>query len=227
MKELEGIQYRLLRGSLEQRMNTPYWGLIAETGVWPIENRIEYKKIMLYHNIITSEKKRLIKEIVEDQIKNPYDKCWGSSIIEICEKYKLEIEEIPTYNKQALKREIKDKIRNKIKESIEEKRIEMKKLRFINGNGRQEYIGKLDTKTAVELMKVRLNMADLKANFRNKGKEPWCSLCLSQEDTTEHLFSCEKLERINENRWTVGDLDSPSKELWRYLKIALEMKEVA
>lgn len=227
IKELEGIQYRLLRGSLEQKMNTPYWGLLAETGVWPVENRIEYKKIMLYHNIVTSEEKRLIKEIVEDQVNAPYEKCWGLSIIRICKKYKIKIEDIPSYSKQVLKREIKDKIREEIKQKIEEKRREMKKLRFVKENGRQDYILKLDTRVAVDIMKFRLNMAEVKANFRAKEEEPSCSLCKSHEDNTEHLFLCEKLKWINRDRWKVEDLDRPSKELWRFLKLAIEMKEAA
>ena len=58
VKELESIQYKILRGILEQKMTTPYWGIIAETGIWPVRNRTEYKKIMLFHNIVTSDKKK-------------------------------------------------------------------------------------------------------------------------------------------------------------------------
>ena len=61
MMELERIQYRMLKGMLAQPQCKPYWGLRAETGVWPVMNRIEYKKIMLFHNIVTSEDNRLIK----------------------------------------------------------------------------------------------------------------------------------------------------------------------
>ena len=85
MMELERIQYRMLKGMLAQPQCKPYWGLRAETGVWPVMNRIEYKKIMLFHNIVTSEDKRLIKEIVEDQVQNPYGKYWAKSIENICQ----------------------------------------------------------------------------------------------------------------------------------------------
>ena len=89
MKELEKMQYRFLRGMFELPQCTPYWGLIAETGIWPIQNRIEYKKVMAYQNVIQSDDKRLIKEIVEDQLEKPYGKCWTKSIQIICEKYKI------------------------------------------------------------------------------------------------------------------------------------------
>ena len=94
MKELEGIQYKILKGIFELKATTPYWGIIAETGIWPVKNKIEYKKIMLFHNIITSSEKRLVKEIVEDQIRKPYSGCWVESITEICKKYDLNLAEI-------------------------------------------------------------------------------------------------------------------------------------
>ena len=43
MKKLEGIQYKMLKGVLEQKATTPCWGIIAETGIWPVKNRIECK----------------------------------------------------------------------------------------------------------------------------------------------------------------------------------------
>ena len=52
LKQLEGIQAKVLRGIFRQIATTPYWGLLAKSGIWPVENRIEYRKIMLYHNII-------------------------------------------------------------------------------------------------------------------------------------------------------------------------------
>ena len=69
--ELEKIQGKILKGMFNLPQSTPYWGILAETGIWPIMCKIEYKKIMLFQNIIQSEEKRLIKEIVEDQIRAP------------------------------------------------------------------------------------------------------------------------------------------------------------
>ena len=140
MKELEGIQYKIIRGMMEQATATPYWGLIAETGVWPVENRIEYKKVMLYHNIVNSDEKRLVKEVVEDQIRKPYKNCWGESLIVICEKYKIKIEKIKNYSKPKLKKEIKAKIMEEIARKIEDKKREMTKMRFTDGRGRRKYI---------------------------------------------------------------------------------------
>ena len=166
MKELEGIQYKMLRGMLEQKITTPYWGLIAKSGIWPVKNRTEYKKIMLFHNIVTSNEKRLVKDVVEDQIRKPYRGCWGESVVEICRKYDLNPEEIRLWTKQKLKKEIKGKIRKDIENVIEIKKTEMAKLRFTDGKGRKEYLEELGTKEAVVIMKARLNILELKGNYR-------------------------------------------------------------
>ena len=76
LRELEEIQGTIC----EQRKTTPYFGLLAELGIWTIEKQIEYKKNMLLHNILTSNGDRLIKEIVEDQIKDTWPGCWTEHV---------------------------------------------------------------------------------------------------------------------------------------------------
>ena len=58
--ELEEIQGILPRKICEQRKTTPYFGLLAEFGIWTIKKQIEYKNIMLLHNILTSNDDRLL-----------------------------------------------------------------------------------------------------------------------------------------------------------------------
>ena len=42
-KKLENMQFRILRGMFELPQCTPYRGILAEAGIWPITHRIEYK----------------------------------------------------------------------------------------------------------------------------------------------------------------------------------------
>ena len=92
-KQLENMQYRILKGMFSLPQCTPYWGIIAESGIWPVRCIIEYKKIRLFQNIIQSEEKRLIKEIVEDQIKHPYGNFWVNGIVDISNKYEIRFED--------------------------------------------------------------------------------------------------------------------------------------
>ena len=226
LKELERLQAKVLRGMFRQIATTPYWGLLAEVGIWPVENRIEYKKIMLFHNIVTSDEKRLARKLVEDQIRSPYNNCWGESIIDICRKYDIDVEQVKFYKKKALKKEIKEKIEKEINKSIESKKQEMSKLRFVDDKGRKEYITKLTTEAAIRIMKARLNMLDLRANYKGKHERWACQLCNMGEDSTEHLFECKGLERIRDVTITVESLTDPDERLSNFIKRAMQLKQM-
>ena len=86
MKEIESMQEKIVKAICEQKQSTPYFGLLAEIGIWTVEQQLEYKQIMLLYNIITSKKERLIKEIIEEQIRNPWKGCWTDTIIKTCKK---------------------------------------------------------------------------------------------------------------------------------------------
>ena len=59
MKEIESMQAKIIKAICEQKQSTPYFGLLAEVGIWTVEQQLEYKQIMLLHNIITSKNYRL------------------------------------------------------------------------------------------------------------------------------------------------------------------------
>ena len=48
-------------------VTTPYWGLLTELGMWTAKATVEYKRMILYHNIINSEDGRLSKMVIEEQ----------------------------------------------------------------------------------------------------------------------------------------------------------------
>ena len=223
-KELEKMQYQILRGMFELPQCTPYWGIIAESGIWPVKYKIEYKKVMLFQNIIQSDEKRLIKEIVEDQIRDPYGKCWVKGIIEICSKYNISIQEVRNMSKMALKKEIKIRINDCVEKEIEEKKKVMKKLRFIEGFNKNQYLKTLGTKDAITILKTRLNMLDIKANFRGKYRDETCDLCETEEDSTEHLFNCEKLKSLLNKDTSLDALKDPTSKLSEYINQSMMIK---
>ncbi len=67
INQMESIHKSLLTGIFEVEGSTPYWGLIAETGIWPLMQTISYKKFMLLHKIINSEQQRMALKIIENQ----------------------------------------------------------------------------------------------------------------------------------------------------------------
>ena len=64
IQNVEKIQGKALKRIFSLPITTPYIGLIIETGVWPAEQRINYSSLMLYRNIISSSKNRLVKQIM-------------------------------------------------------------------------------------------------------------------------------------------------------------------
>ena len=51
MEDMEMIQGKMLRKIYKVPPATPYWGLLIELGMRPIEYIIHSKRLMLYHNI--------------------------------------------------------------------------------------------------------------------------------------------------------------------------------
>ena len=46
------------------------------------------------------------------------------------------------------------------------------------------------------MMKLRLNMVNVKCNYKGSYKEYLCPLCSESDDTTEHLFQCEVTRKL-------------------------------
>ena len=99
MERLEKIQRKILTSICEIPPSTPYIGLLSELGIWPIELLAEYKRLMLFHHILTSDDSRHIKQIINYQLEHTLTGCWIQKTIEICEKYNVQIENIKTTKK--------------------------------------------------------------------------------------------------------------------------------
>ena len=66
MEDMEMIQGKMLLKIYNVPPSTPYWGLLIELGMKPIEYIIHSKRLILYHNIINT--KTLSKDIIEQQM---------------------------------------------------------------------------------------------------------------------------------------------------------------
>ena len=113
--EIEKLQKKLPVGTFEVEDSTPYWGIIAESGIWPIHQMIHYKKLMAYHWFITSNNSRLAKKVLLNQAKSDLPKCWYTELKSIAKDYDIDIK-IDTTSKKIKsqwKKEIKGKIKKK------------------------------------------------------------------------------------------------------------------
>ena len=66
--------------------------------------------------------------------------------------------------------------------------------------GRKEYIKERNSGTIKDIIKIRLHMWELKANYERKGLDNRCPMCQSKEDTTKHVLECNKGDKkLNSN----------------------------
>ena len=227
MNELEDIQKRIVRGMCEMRISTPYIGLLSELEIWPVEQIIQYRQVTLLHNIITSDKERLIREIIEDQILYPWEGCWFEGVHKTCTLYNVTIEEIRSWTKYQCKREMKSRVEEKIKNNFQEKKKEMTKLRFVENVERKKYIEELDYEDSITILKLRLNMIETKCNYKgNFVGNLNCAICKQTEDKTEHLFDCPEFE-MSRRGIKIEDLDihNPSELLAKYVRRMIEFRK--
>ena len=91
IQKLEKRQGSILKRLLHIPSSTKTRGVLYETGIWPVKEKIVYKKIMLLHNILQSDHKRIIKKIVLTQDKYQMPGSWLTNLKEEARKYEINV----------------------------------------------------------------------------------------------------------------------------------------
>ena len=219
IKKLERIQAKALCKILDLPRTTPYIGLLNETGLWRIEERLIYRKIMLYHNIINSSEKRMCKKIICEQEQSNDPDTFYQTVENMCKALGIDIQTVKKEIKSKVKSLLKEKINIKMKNIVQVAGTNMKKLRFIKeaSNSKQKpYILELDGYEALKTIKLKLNMTPIYGNFKGDVTKPQrCPYCNDEDDTTEHLLTCSVFQP---NGFTIENLENDDNpELWRQL----------
>ena len=110
MNETEKIQGRELKRIFNVPISTTYIGLIMETGTWPVNQRIQYSIMMLYHNIMNSSHKRVVRKIIPEQAKSNRKSTMISKVKQIEQEIGLKIKNVEDMRKSKWKKQVKEKI---------------------------------------------------------------------------------------------------------------------
>ena len=190
MSTLESVQATLIRGLLEVPSSTPYFPLLLETGMWTMEGRIHYRKLMLYHHIINSPDRRVLKKVILSQMVTRRKGTWYHSLWLILCTYEIEEINVGETKKSAWKKIVKKKIQNKMEKEIRSKCREMKKGRTVAEDKycRKEYLKETTVEESKQITKMRLHMSKLPCNYGRSGECCW--LCEKEDVNTEHYFEC-------------------------------------
>ena len=79
-RKITAAHYEVIRKIFEQKKNTPYWGILAETGIWPYTHEIVYKRLMFFHHLIHSEEKRITRKMILYQMEQEEDHTWYEGV---------------------------------------------------------------------------------------------------------------------------------------------------
>ena len=227
INELEAIQGRIIRDILEIPRTTPYLALLLETGMLTMEAQLDYKKSMLYHNIINSDETRIIKIIIMEQRNFARKGTWYHGITLILKKYGV-TDNPECVNKSKWKKTVKECIRRKTEESIKDKCKEQSKSRSVRNDSYEmkEYMKETTIKEMKEIVKTRVHMTNIPCNYK-KGNDVQCWLCGKHDDIqTEHYFNCEKTEYLR-SKWNTNEGDMTSKNTRNLIKASKFLNQVA
>ena len=106
-----------MEGSKKNAKTFPYqhhtdWGMLIETGIWPIHWLIKYKRMMLYHELKYTETERLAKKMMEEQEKYKMNG--------LNKEAKKNMAEIGIKDQRMAKSEWKRLLKGKIEKKIQE-----------------------------------------------------------------------------------------------------------
>ena len=132
--------------------------------------------MMFVHNLINSADTRIAKNILLNQ-SNSKDKNYYNEVKKEAHEMgiELDVETLQTKTKSQWKRIVKEKVKERILGEINNVCTNTK-MRFIQKKQMQaeEYINKLSMREVSNIMKLKLNMVETKANFPNKYADRRC-----------------------------------------------------
>ena len=225
-QELEKVQSKALKLLYSMPQSTPYWGMLSELGLKPLEYEVHYKRLMLFHNIQNSSDKRIAKQVIEQQKKYKIPNCFYEEIMNSARI--LEIgPDVTNMKKSEWKKRVKACTKKKVEREMNARIMNMKKLRFLKaGDGlrKKQYTSECIMREVTEIMKLRLNMVKISYNM---GKKEQCRMCNECEESTEHILKCESMkEQIGwkESDWLVETENVEDlKQMTTYVQKAIQI----
>jgi len=98
-QKLESVQAEILKSLFDMPVSKPYWGMLAEFGLWTLKMEVTYRKLILFHNIMNSKEDRLSKKIIEEQIRTNMRNGWYNEVKEDGEEIRRDINKVKEYKR--------------------------------------------------------------------------------------------------------------------------------
>ena len=195
IEALEKIQNKALKRLLNLPQSTPSKGLLHELGIPSIYHIIAKKKIIFMKKILTFKPENLTRRIFEEQAHMP-GKTWRKSTNNLIEE--LNISNIKTSSKNNLKNTIKKSIKANEEKQFQLYKTQSQKCKNITTKfSTPDYIKSLPLNEAITILKLKLEMTDVKTNYKNKYGNLKCEACNEGEpEDVQHLIKCKTVSKI-------------------------------
>ena len=206
-EKLEKIQKDALLDLLQLKRTTSYWGVLIETGIWPIKQQIDKRKLIYYNNILNSPEERQAKQVIKECMKDETNHTFKKHIDQLLQTYELTLEDMKEKPVVEWKRMVKKKISKIVNKLAEHEQMKQKKLRNCDEVKSHLYLTQLRHYEATKAIQIKLNMNDLKGNYKNLHKgDVTCRLCGEGDETNEHLIMCRKTDHHQFQNTTVKEI---------------------
>ena len=202
MISVERMQKDILMRLYGMPKTTPYEPFLSEVGIWPMKHYINYKKLLLLHNLVKSSEERVAANILKAQIENEILKCWYSELKGHCDQYQIDTTKVKEMTKNTWKKMIRKAITERVQNEEWTKQTKSRNCKVF---GRKKYLDETDKGTMRNILRMRLNMIEVKMNYKGKYNDMKCPICKKEDDTMEHLFECEELkDKVGEESVSVS-----------------------
>ena len=225
--ELEKLQGNLIRELMEITPSTPYIPLLWELGLPTMRARINYRKLMLYHNLSNSDDKRIAKQVLETQKTIDRQGTWFNGIKKLLQEYNLE-DTVKVDLKSRWKNKVKKSIKEKTEGELREKCMQQSKARSIIKNDYmiKEYLKEKPISVAKKIITARLHMLKIPCNYKRQEQATNCWLCGQLDVKTEHYFSCGST-KFQQRMWSVKESDLVSTNTSTLMRVSCFLEKIA
>ena len=150
---------------------------------------------MYWHKLLNLDAKRLVKAIYDEQKRMGLKNCWYSEICNISYELGIHISEteISSLKEKEWVKMVNEKVVEKMNSA--NRTNQNTKLRLIRKSsfGLKNYLK--NSKLAPKLLSIKLNMTELRANYKGKYPNTKCRRCGTEDETIEHLWACVKFKK--------------------------------
>ena len=199
IEELEIVDKILLRHTLNAHSKTGLEWMYADTGRYNLKSLIQIRRLMYLWHILSRDETELIHRIYNTQKNENSVGDW----VRILEADKIELgikltdKEIQGVSKNVFKTFVKKKVKINHLEYLNSLKKKHSKSNHLDCRDLKmaEYLkdSRLNTKKKQLLFKLRSKTLDVKQNFKNEHKNPWCTSCGLFQETQGHLLQCPQL----------------------------------